>query len=104
VIKDKHLAEETKGAAAEERERRKRIDERQAAYNKIFSIPEGRDATCDQLVLDFDPKSQEILVEVHKKLVTKLKPHQVGWYLGNENDKMVFFLTGEILKLYYGSS
>ncbi len=77
VIKDKNLAEETKGAAADERDRRKRIEERQAAYNKIFSIPEGRDATCHQLVLDFDPESKEVLVEVNKKLVTKLKPHQV---------------------------
>jgi transcriptional regulator ATRX len=78
VIKDKHLAEETKEAAAEERDRRKRIEERQATYNKIFSIPEGKDSTCDQLVLDFDPKTKQILVEVNKKLVTKLKPHQVN--------------------------
>jgi transcriptional regulator ATRX len=78
VIKDKHLAEETKEAAAEERDRRKRIEERQVTYNKIFSLPEGSDAPIDQLVLDFDPKTKQILVEVNKKLVTKLKPHQVN--------------------------
>ena len=30
----------------------------------------------ERLVLDFDPKTKEALVEVHKKIVTKLKPHQ----------------------------
>ena len=28
------------------------------------------------MVLDFDPDTKEVLVEVNKKLVTKLKPHQ----------------------------
>ena len=32
--------------------------------------------SCFQLVLDFDPDTKEVLVEVNKKLVTKLKPHQ----------------------------
>ena len=77
VIKDKHLTDETKTAAAEERERRQRMEERQAAYNKIFSLPNNDKDTVDQLVLDFDPDTKKVLVEVNKKLVTKLKPHQV---------------------------
>ena len=49
VIKDKHLAEETKGAAAEERIRRKRMEERQAEYNKIFSLPDQSDSGLKQV-------------------------------------------------------
>ena len=36
IIKEKNLTEGTKEAAAEERERRKRIEERQSLYNKKF--------------------------------------------------------------------
>ena len=49
MIKDKHLAEETKGAAAEERIRRKRMEERQAEYNKIFSLPDQSDSGLKQV-------------------------------------------------------
>eukprot|EP00092_Neocalanus_flemingeri_P001700 GFUD01001814.1.p1 GENE.GFUD01001814.1~~GFUD01001814.1.p1 ORF type:complete len:1623 (+),score=612.15 GFUD01001814.1:145-4869(+) len=80
ILKDKNLTESTKEAAAEERERRKRIEDRQALYNKTFSLPEGKregENVTGQLVLDFDPETMDILVEVNKKLVKKLKPHQV---------------------------
>ena len=76
MIKDKNVAKETKTAVAEEKDRRKRIEERQAQYNKMFSLTEESDKTISKLVLDFDPESKEVLVEVDKKLVTKLKPHQ----------------------------
>ena len=79
VIKDKHLSVGTKEAAAEERDRRKRIEERQSLYNKSFALPESdKVGTCDKLVLDFDQDTMEVLVEVNKRLVKKLKPHQVG--------------------------
>ena len=79
IIKDKHLTGSTKEAAAEERERRKRIEERQSLYNKSFPLPENdKEGTAEQLVLDFDPESMEVLVEVNKKIVKKLKPHQIN--------------------------
>ena len=79
IIKDKNLTESTKEAAAEERERRKRITERQALYNKSFPLPEkDKEGTVDSLVLDFDPVTMKVLVEVDKRLVKKLKPHQVN--------------------------
>ena len=80
VIKDKHLSVGAKEAVAEERERRKRIEERQSLYNKSFKLPEAdkEGGTCEKLVLDFDPETMEVLVEVNKRLVKKLKPHQVG--------------------------
>merc|ERR1719295_1732885 len=78
VIKEKNLAEETKTAAAEERDRRKRVEERQAAYNKTFGDGSGqnKDTVLEKLVLDFDPETKKVLVEVNPKLVKKLKPHQ----------------------------
>merc|ERR1712083_61432 len=81
IIKDKNLTMGTKEAAAEERDRRKRIEERQSLYNKKFKLPESEKegtSSVDQLVLDFNPETMEVLVEVHKKLVKKLKPHQVN--------------------------
>jgi len=76
VIKDKNVAKETKTAVAEEKDRRKRIEERQAQYNKMFSLTEEPDKPITKLVLDFDPDSKDVLVEVDKKIVSKLKPHQ----------------------------
>jgi len=82
LIKDKNLAEETKTAAAEERERRKRVEERKVSYNNTFGdtsgLPQDKDAILDKLVLDFDPETKKILVEVNRKLVKKLKPHQAN--------------------------
>jgi len=81
VIKDKNLAEETKSAQQTETERRDRIKERQQRYNKIFGT-EAEDkvkrAIADEVVLDYDEKTKEVLVEVDKRLVKHLKPHQVG--------------------------
>ena len=76
MIKDKNVAKETKTAVAEEKDRRKRIEERQAQYNKMFSLTEEPDKPITKLVLDFDPDSKDVLVEVDKKIVSKLKPHQ----------------------------
>ena len=53
--------------------------ERQAAYNKTFGDSSGqnKDTVLEKLVLDFDPETKKVLVEVNPKLVKKLKPHQV---------------------------
>ncbi|XP_050296159.1 transcriptional regulator ATRX homolog isoform X2 [Anthonomus grandis grandis] len=69
------LAETTKKAEADERERKFRIAEKQAKYNKIFELK--ADVTVDKVVLDFDEKTEKPLLSVHKKLVKQLKPHQV---------------------------
>ena len=80
VIKDKNLADETKEAAAEERERRKRMEERQAIYNKMFKLDTvgegGSSGAINQLILDFDENTKKTIIEVNKKIATKLKPHQ----------------------------
>uniref|UniRef100_A0A9J8APM5 DNA helicase n=1 Tax=Cyprinus carpio carpio TaxID=630221 RepID=A0A9J8APM5_CYPCA len=61
IIKDDKLRTETRDALKEEEERRKHV-------------------TCPittKLVLDEDEETKEPLVQVHRNLVTKLKPHQV---------------------------
>ena len=50
------------------------------SFSPLSSLPEAdkKGSGVDQLVLDFNPDTMEVLVEVHKKLVKKLKPHQIN--------------------------
>ncbi|XP_059350722.1 transcriptional regulator ATRX homolog isoform X2 [Daphnia carinata] len=78
IMKDTNLKDETKAAAKEEEDRKKRIAERQKFYNEAFVGDQALiNAQTHHLVLDFDPKTKEELVTVDKQIVTKLKPHQV---------------------------
>ncbi len=56
ILSDKKVSAQTKEAATEERERRKRMEEKQKAYNEIFELKEGK--TLDKLVLDFNRESK----------------------------------------------
>ncbi|KAM8704343.1 hypothetical protein ACLKA7_008881 [Drosophila subpalustris] len=75
IIKTKDLDLSTKEAAKEEDDRRKRIEERQKLYNRIFEKSES--VEIKELVLDFDEDSKKALLQVDKGLLKKLKPHQV---------------------------
>ncbi|XP_040903531.1 transcriptional regulator ATRX [Toxotes jaculatrix] len=83
ILKDDKLRTETRDALKEEEERRKRIAEREALREKlreVIVVKESSQVTCPittKLVLDEDEETKEPLVQVHKNLVTKLKPHQV---------------------------
>ena len=74
IIKDKKLSKATKSAAQEEQDRRARVKEKQAIFNELVEIKEN--AVVEELPLDIDTESKEYLVEVHKQLCEKLKPHQ----------------------------
>ena len=63
IIKDKDLSKSTKEADREERDRRKRMEDRQKLYNQTFEL--DHDKVIDELPLDFDPETKEILVEVN---------------------------------------
>ncbi|KAH8257777.1 hypothetical protein KR038_001028 [Drosophila bunnanda] len=76
IIKTKDLDVTTKEAAKEEDDRKKRIEERQKLYNRIFEKSES--VEINELVLDFDEESKKALLEVDKGLVKKLKPHQMA--------------------------
>ncbi|XP_042593765.1 transcriptional regulator ATRX-like isoform X1 [Cyprinus carpio] len=83
IIKDDKLRTETRDALKEEEERRKRIAERERLREKLretIVVEESSQVTCPittKLVLDEDEETKEPLVQVHRNLVTKLKPHQV---------------------------
>ncbi|KAK2718092.1 transcriptional regulator ATRX homolog isoform X3 [Artemia franciscana] len=79
IIKDKHLQDETRQAAREEKERIRRIAERQSLYNQVFAGPEAdTNKKITKLVLDFDPETKEEVVTVHPKICENLKPHQAS--------------------------
>ena len=75
-ISDKKVNKASKEAAVVERERRQRMEEKQKKYNEVFKVKEGDG--LQQLVLDFDEKTEEAKVEVDPLLAKKLKPHQGG--------------------------
>ncbi|XP_059378160.1 transcriptional regulator ATRX-like [Carassius carassius] len=83
IIKDDSLRTETRDALKEEEERRKRIAERERLREKLretIVVKESAQVTCPittKLVLDEDEETKEPIVQVHRNLVTKLKPHQV---------------------------
>ncbi|XP_070818931.1 transcriptional regulator ATRX [Chaetodon trifascialis] len=83
ILKDDKLRTETRDALKEEEERRKRIAEREALRKKlreVIVVEESSQVACPittKLVLDEDEETKEPLVQVHRNLVTKLKPHQV---------------------------
>ncbi|XP_059486869.1 transcriptional regulator ATRX homolog isoform X2 [Neocloeon triangulifer] len=76
ILKNNELEIATQSAAKEEKERLKRQEELQQLYNKIKS-ERVLDADVKELVLEFDPKTKEPLIQVHEEMATKLKPHQV---------------------------
>ncbi|XP_053329414.1 transcriptional regulator ATRX [Spea bombifrons] len=83
ILKDDKLRTETQNALKEEEERRKRIAERERERLKLREVIVVEDASpvkcpiTTKLVLDEDEETKEPLVQVHRNMVTKLKPHQV---------------------------
>ncbi|XP_042334982.1 LOW QUALITY PROTEIN: transcriptional regulator ATRX [Sceloporus undulatus] len=82
IIKDDKLRTETQNALKEEEERRKRIAEREREREKLREVIELEDTPLKcpittKLVLDENEETKEPIVQVHRNIVTKLKPHQV---------------------------
>ncbi|KAG5264031.1 hypothetical protein AALO_G00271380 [Alosa alosa] len=92
ILKESKLRMETRDALKEEEDRRKRIAEREALREKlrevivldeasqVIVVDDSSQIACPittKLVLDEDEETKEPLVQVHRNLVTKLKPHQV---------------------------
>ncbi|XP_069468686.1 transcriptional regulator ATRX [Ambystoma mexicanum] len=83
ILKVEKLRTETQNALKEEEERRKRIAEREREREKLREVVVVEDASpvkcpiTTKLVLDEDKETKEPLVQVHRHMVTKLKPHQV---------------------------
>ncbi|XP_063793244.1 transcriptional regulator ATRX isoform X2 [Pseudophryne corroboree] len=83
ILKDDKLRTETQKALKLEEERRRRIAEKEREREKLREVIIVEDASpvkcpiTTKLVLDEDEETKEPLVQVHRNLVTKLKPHQV---------------------------
>ncbi|GAA57019.1 transcriptional regulator ATRX [Clonorchis sinensis] len=77
-----HLSQSTKTAEAEERERRRRIGDRQKTYNDwVIQEGEGIDVVTKKLILekptDESSSSSATVIRVHSDILKHLKPHQV---------------------------
>ncbi|KAM8741024.1 transcriptional regulator ATRX-like isoform 2-T2 [Acanthopagrus schlegelii] len=84
IIEVENLRAETQEALREEEERCKRLADRDSQMEdrrEIIEVPdELSQVVCPvttKLVLDQDKETKEPLVQVHRNLVTSLKPHQV---------------------------
>ncbi|XP_034539868.1 transcriptional regulator ATRX-like [Notolabrus celidotus] len=84
IIGDDNLRAETQEAVREEEERLQRLANRDSQIEEMREIividDELTQVLCPvttKLVLDQDERTKETLVQVHRNLVTKLKPHQV---------------------------
>ncbi|XP_017291035.1 transcriptional regulator ATRX [Kryptolebias marmoratus] len=80
IIEDEDLRAETQEALREEEERRKRLanrDQQMEERREITVIEDEQSPITTKLVLDQDEETKMPLVQVHKNLLTRLKPHQV---------------------------
>ncbi|XP_078122976.1 transcriptional regulator ATRX-like [Sander vitreus] len=84
IIEDENLRAETQEALREEEERRQRLAERKQQMEDRRETIDGKDelsqVACPittKLILDQDEETKNPLVQVHRNLVTRLKPHQV---------------------------
>ncbi|KAK0152944.1 Transcriptional regulator ATRX [Merluccius polli] len=84
IINDEHLRAETQEALREEEERRKRLANREQQREDLREVIVIEDELSQvvqpittKLVLDLDESTKEPLIQVHRNLVTRLKPHQV---------------------------
>ncbi|XP_035795970.1 transcriptional regulator ATRX homolog [Anopheles albimanus] len=79
LMKKKDLDETTKNAEQEERERKQRVAERQKLYNQeAFNEKPEEIRPLEALVLDFDEETAKPMLEMDKRLVKQLKPHQAN--------------------------
>ncbi|XP_056449561.1 transcriptional regulator ATRX-like [Gadus chalcogrammus] len=84
ILNDEHLRAETLAALREEEERRERLAEREKQRDELREVivigdelSQVVEPITTKLVLDVDGPTKEPLVQVHRNLVTRLKPHQV---------------------------
>lgn len=76
ILDEKELKLETRAAEKREKERAKRIEERQKAYAQILEAEAGPSRKF--LVLEYDLEIKKPLVKVHPDLSEKMKAHQIN--------------------------
>uniref|UniRef100_A0A674AII5 DNA helicase n=1 Tax=Salmo trutta TaxID=8032 RepID=A0A674AII5_SALTR len=76
IIIDEHLRSETQRALKDEEDRCRRLAEREQRED-FREVSQVACPITTKLVLDQDEGTREPLIQVHRNLVTRLKPHQV---------------------------
>lgn len=77
IIGSDRLNKETINAEKAEKERRKRIEEKQKLYNQFTNDEKVETADIGPVILDFDTETKEPLVQIDQAFVKILKPHQI---------------------------
>lgn len=77
IMDDENLRSETQEALREEEERCKRLADRDSQMEDRREVSEDSFTVTTKLILDQDEETKTPLVQVHRDLVTSLKPHQV---------------------------
>ncbi|XP_061608731.1 transcriptional regulator ATRX-like [Phyllopteryx taeniolatus] len=80
IIQDDNLRSETQEALREEEERCKRLASREQLMEdrrETIVVDQSQESVTTKLILDQDEQTRTPLVQVHRNLVTELKPHQV---------------------------
>ncbi|KAF6777850.1 hypothetical protein AHF37_02785 [Paragonimus kellicotti] len=78
IYNDSHISKTTKTAEAQERERRRRIAEKQKEYNDcILQEGAGINVVTKMLVLEKSTDGSAPSIRVHSDILKHLKPHQV---------------------------
>lgn len=78
VLNAQELREETREAEKQEKERAKRIAEKQSIYNKLDKeCKMSSESNTNPVVLEYDCDKKKPLVQVHPDLAEKMKAHQI---------------------------
>ncbi|KAA3673964.1 transcriptional regulator ATRX [Paragonimus westermani] len=78
IYNDSHISKTTKTAEAQERERRRRIAEKQREYNDcILQEGAGINVVTKVLILEKSTDGSAPSIQVHSDILKHLKPHQV---------------------------
>lgn len=77
IMDDESLRSETQEALREEEERCKRLADREQQMEDMREVSQESCSITTKLILDQDEEAKTTLVQVHRNLVTILKPHQV---------------------------
>lgn len=77
IMDDESLRSETQEALREEEERCRRLADREQQMEDMREVSQELCSVTTKLILDQDEESKTTLVQVHRNLVTILKPHQV---------------------------
>jgi transcriptional regulator ATRX len=76
IIGDEKLTEETKNALAEERERKKRIEEKRRLEKEAIEKADS-ERIVEDVYLDIDSETKKPIIAVDKSIVKFLKDHQI---------------------------